>query len=72
MERPNNTIYINNLNEKVKKDGKLYIYSKGSTMAPLSINVSVNDLPRFTILQISKNRFMLYSPNLVKYWILLR
>ena len=22
MERPNNTIYINNLNEKVKKDGK--------------------------------------------------
>ena len=25
MERPNNTIYINNLNEKVKKDGKFIL-----------------------------------------------
>lgn len=26
MERPNHTIYINNLNEKVKKDGKILFY----------------------------------------------
>ena len=25
MERPNHTIYINNLNEKVKKEGKLVL-----------------------------------------------
>ena len=27
---PNNTIYINNLNEKVKKEGKMFIVNLGS------------------------------------------
>ena len=35
MERPNNTIYINNLNEKVKKDGKCSIQ-------PINIHLMIN------------------------------
>lgn len=34
--KPNNTIYINNLNEKVKKDGKRLVFGESALQVTIS------------------------------------
>lgn len=64
--RPNHTIYINNLNEKIKKDGKFVQPPDEAkhTEEGLQLTFSLVD---FSSLQSLKSRFMPSSHNLDKF-----